>query len=546
MATVQDDLDDLTLAESYSGDASGVGGSWTVIGGAGGTGAGAGVDFAMQGTNAVDAKVSGNEKGPAITLNSAQTIAAGEHVFVWGYCATPGVADSIQNRGATVVIGTGTNNNYVQYHVNGNDTFNATTKVGRCYPIDYSVRTSNTGSAPYRTVSGAPGAAPDVFGFVCNITGQSKGNNIATDAIRKGTGVYVTAGTAGAPATFTEVATANDTVSNRWGVFASEGGTSFSQQGYFVVGQDNTQTPTQAYFQDSGKAITFTDTPHAASDFSRFVVDQASTTCNLTSCSFSAEGTTNKGRFLVESANPTVAIDGCTFNNIAITTLRSNTTATSSTWSGCETVTQNTATITGCTFRSSVATAALVADSVSSVTDSSFISSGTGYAIEGFATSGPTSGSPQVYDISSNTFTSYTTGANAALRVTATTGFIEINAPAGTTFDSAGATVTIVSGQVTTTVTARNASDNTVVDNARVYLIADTGGPLSQGTVIINDLTNASGIATDTRALASNQPVTGYVRKSSPGDTLFRSTPISGTISNTAGASITALMISDE
>lgn len=551
MATVQTDLVDLSLAESYSGDNSGVGGTWTVIGGAGGTGAGAGVDFAMQGNNAIDAKVSNNEKGPAVELNTAQTTTAPfgvpQHYWVWGYCATPGISETLQNRGATVVIGTATNNNYCQYHVNGNDTFNATTKVGRCYPIDYSVRTTNT-SPPYRTVSGTPGASPDVFGFVCNITGQSKGNNIATDAIRKGLGVYVTGGTAGTPATFSEVATANDNINNRWGLFTSDGGAAYSQQGVFYIGKDNTQTSTAAYFEDSGAAITFTDTPHSNANLTQFRIDNASTTCILTSCSFSAEGTNNKGQFLVETANPTVDLTGCTFSGISTTILASNTTATSTTWSGCQQVFQDSATLSGCTFRNSIS-AALNADDVSLVTNCEFIKgANNNNAIEGFATSGPTAGSPVVYDISSNTFTGYSgTSTSAALWVTANTGFIEINcADINTSVRTNGATVTIVAGQVTTTVTVRNAADFSVVDNARVYLFADAGGPLAQGTEIINGLTNASGVITDTRSIASNQPVTGYVRKSSPGDDLFKSTPLSGTIDSNTGASLTALMVSDE
>lgn len=551
MATVQTDLADLSLAEAYSGDTTGVGGTWTVIGGAGGTGAGIGVDFAMQGSFAIDAKISNSERGPAITLNTAQTTTTlngvPQHYWVWGFCATTGITETIQNRGATVAIGTGTNNNYVQYHVNGNDTFDATKKLGRCYPIDYTVRTANA-SPPYRTVSGTPGASPDVFGFVCNITANSKGINVATDAIRKGLGVYVTAGTSGAPATFSEVAASNDTINNRWGLFTSEGGAAYSQQGVFYIGRDNTQTATQAYFEDSGVAVTFTDTPHSDVDLTQIRIDHASTTCKLTSCSFTAEGTTNKGLFFVETTNPTVELTGCTFNSIGTTTLQSNSTILSTTWSACDLVTQNSATISGCSFRNSIGASALLADDVSVITDTEFVSSGTGNAIEGFATSGPTSGSPVVYDISSNTFTGYSgTGANAALRVTATTGFIEINcADINTSFSTAGATVTIVAGQVTTTVTALNAADFSVVDNARVYLVADAGGPLAQGTEIINGLTNASGVISDTRSIASNQPVTGYVRKSSPGDDLFKSTPLSGTIDSNNGASLTALMVSDE
>jgi hypothetical protein len=111
-------------------------------------------------------------------------------------------------------------------------------------------------------------------------------------------------------------------------------------------------------------------------------------------------------------------------------------------------VTQDGATITGCTFDAASGTTALISNSVSAVTDCTFVSSGTGYAIEGFATAGD-------YTVSTNSFTGYgSTGtANAALRVTATSGIVNINAPGGTTYHSAGATVNIISGQRTLTLT---------------------------------------------------------------------------------------------
>jgi hypothetical protein len=128
--------------------------------------------------------------------------------------------------------------------------------------------------------------------------------------------------------------------------------------------------------------------------------------------------------------------------------LKSGTTATSTTFRRCGQITQNGSTLTGCLITNSHAATALLSDNISSVTNCDFISSGTGYAIEGFSTAGD-------YTVATNTFTNYgSTGtANAALRVTATTGTVNINAPGGTTYHSAGATVNIISGQRTLTLT---------------------------------------------------------------------------------------------
>jgi hypothetical protein len=126
----------------------------------------------------------------------------------------------------------------------------------------------------------------------------------------------------------------------------------------------------------------------------------------------------------------------------------SNSTILSSIFRRCGIVTQGGATFTGCTFTRATGTTALVASNVGAVTSCDFISSGTGYAIEGFSTAGD-------YSVATNTFTGYgSTGTtNAALRVTATTGTVNINAPGGTTYHSAGATVNIISGQRTLTLT---------------------------------------------------------------------------------------------
>lgn len=539
MATIATDLTDYALAEAVT-DTTGVGGTWSQFGSGGGTGFGAGVDFAMQGTNAVDLKVSNSEKGAAVTLNSAQTLGTGDHVFVWTFIATPGLTDSIQNKGSSIIVGSASNA-YVQYHVAGNDTFGAQGRVGRCYPIDYSVRTSNA-SAPYRTTSGTAGATPQYIGHAATITGTVKGNNVACDAVRAGTGIYVTAGTVGAPATFSEAATSNDNVSNRWGVLTSLGGTAYELQGYFVIGQDSSQTPTQAYFADSGASITFIDTIHAASDFTRVVVDHASTTCNLDSISFSAAGSTNRGRFIVNNASSTVALTGCSFGDMNITTLQAGVTATGCTWRACEKVTQNSATLTNCNFTNSTAAVALEVNSLNDVTGCSFTSAGTGHAVDLGTISSSTSVSWDCTD-SGYAGTNGSTGNETILVNVASGQTLTINVTSnGTTptyYNTGSGTVSIVSGAVTVKVTV-NDSSGSPIQNARVYLTR-----ASDSAVVLSGLTNASGVIQDTAyTYTADDNVSGWARKSSASP-YYKEGPISGTITST-GFSGTAILQSDE
>jgi hypothetical protein len=137
---------------------------------------------------------------------------------------------------------------------------------------------------------------------------------------------------------------------------------------------------------------------------------------------------------------------------------------------------------------------------------------------------------------------------DSTLNILRTTGTVTISLVGCTgniSYKTAGATVVLVQDPVTTTVTVRDINTGDPVENARVYMVADTGGPLSVGTVIIQGLTDVNGQISDTRTLASPQPVTGWVRRATSG-TLYKQGPIAGTISNLAGLSLTVQMIPDE
>jgi hypothetical protein len=136
---------------------------------------------------------------------------------------------------------------------------------------------------------------------------------------------------------------------------------------------------------------------------------------------------------------------------------------------------------------------------------------------------------------------------NEVLWVRRTSGTVTINVSGVTgtvTYRTDGATVTIVQDPVTTLVTVKTASGTNIQD-ARVYVYADTGGPLTAGTVIINGLTDVNGEISDSRTLASDQPIVGWVRKSTS-TPLYKQADISAVIDSAVGVSITALMISDE
>ena len=88
------------------------------------------------------------------------------------------------------------------------------------------------------------------------------------------------------------------------------------------------------------------------------------------------------------------------------------------------------------------------------------------------------------------------------------------------------------------------------IPSARVHVIADTGGPLSAGTIIINrQNTDANGEVTFSQAYSSDQPIEGNARRAttSLGDgTLYKAASIVGTIDSASGLTVTVQMIPDE
>lgn len=550
------DLTDITLAESTTG--------WSAYGG-GASGLAVNPDSAMQGTNCVGKNITGagTDKGQYFDNGSGITLGTGDHVWQWLFCTTPGLTDTRANKGASVLIGTG-GTAYCQYHVEGSNTYGAAGRVGKCYAIDYTTRSSNTGSEPYRTVTGSPGASPQVFGGGLKTTAAVKGENSCVDAARYGLGGFMTAGeliSAGDgsdnPCTFAGFNSTNDSISNRWGILTSVGG-GYELQGTFAIGQNNSGTATLARFEDSDVSVAIVDTIHAASTFTSIIIDHASTVCNWTNIVLTALGTTNRGRVTVTSNDPEFNVTGGTWTGLGPTTLDSNSTVSGLTWRACDTITTGEGSVTDCLIDQSFATVAMVHShtAMANLTGNTFISDGTGHAVNlGTVSSSTTinwdnSLSGYVAGATGDPVTTGTSGNEAILCNVAASQKLTINVASGASIPSVKndgtGTVAVVAGQVTLTVTVVDVTDGDPIQDARVYVIAGSGGSMTPGDVIIDKvLTNASGVASDTRSYSGNQPITGRVRKGS-GTPFYKEAPIAGTVSSASGLDLTVQMIPDE
>ena len=463
-----EDLTDIDLAESGST-------GWTAfnISGGGGGAPAFGADFGMQGAGCWDKAASSAERGLAVNKTPGTgTVAAGVHIFVWGFNATPGVCENLATRGAYVLIGTGTNA-FVQFHVEGSDTYGAAGRVGKCYPVDY-VTTSNTGSIPYRTVTGSPGATPTYFGFGLNTNASVKGSNMGCDAIRYGTGAYITAGESGTPATFAGFQAQNDSINNRWGILTLVAG-SYELQGRFVIGQNNGKTATLAYFDDSDRNIIFVDTPHSASDFTQIIIDHASTVCNWTNISLTALGTHNRGSVLVNNDSTAFTVVGGTWTGIDATEIRASCSIDGLTWRGCGNINRIGGDILNSRIESSTASEALTlnnANALQFIENCTFVSSGTGHAVD----LGTVSSTQSISwaNIAIGYAAQGGTAANRMLLVNVASGqTLTINVGAGYTtptyYNTGPGTVNVVSGQVTLTLTGLVANSE-----VRIYTAGTT------------------------------------------------------------------------
>lgn len=148
-------------------------------------------------------------------------------------------------------------------------------------------------------------------------------------------------------------------------------------------------------------------------------------------------------------------------------------------------------------------------------------------------------------------FTGYSGSNNvndSTLHIKRTTGTVTINIIGGGTpsYRTDGATVDIIANPVTTLIRVVDVVTGNPIEGARVYVTAAAGGPLPVGTAIINKvLTDVNGEASDTRTLASNQPITGWVRKGSLAPR-YQQGNVTGTISSTSGLTVTVQMVPDE
>jgi len=395
------------------------------------------------------------------TTNAASLPTDGAFLF-WSMFTCPNSIANQASGGIQVVIGN-TLANYKRFYVAGDDTH----PYGgwRCYAVNPSV----TSSLDY----GSPTSTTQYFGVVYNVDNAvSKGQPAALGAIRFGRCYTLcTGGESANYATFAGAYTFNNYNDgtngwNRLGLVQYDSGT-YKMQGLFQMGSSGATVD----FRDSNKNIVIQNTEFVTSNFNTFEVQNASSRVDMTAISITALGTVSKGRW-VTTDNATQNITNCTFTDMGTFAYASNSILTRDTYRSCGLVTQNGATLTGCTFDTPSGTA-LLSNNPAAISSCTFTSTGTGHAIE--LTSACAGNS---YSFSGNNFTGYastdgSTGNEVIYNNSG--GAVTINYSGGSGVISvkngAGASTSVASS-VTLTIEIRDSDDGTLITkNCEVTIV---------------------------------------------------------------------------
>lgn len=485
-------------------------------------------------------------------------------VYIWLFNRSE--ADTLANGGVGIYLGDGSNG--ISFHLAGADAAGFRHDVG---PAQWNCLLLDGSSLPAQTTvrSGSLGAlnmsAITQIGLTFKTLAKSVGGveNCFIDAIRTGTsGLRVTAGTVGAPGLFSEIAATDRSATRAGGVCRELGAGLYGLQGSLTFGAASLS---DTYFADTNVSVAFEDRGLSVDKYLLSVAnpDFSGTTTFLlgTKVGTGIDASGVDGANLsapaaafTADAGTVLGIYGSLLQGFTQgITLASGHEFINSRAVGCGVLDANGATLVNSAILQSVALADTSALRWNVGTDPDTLLHGVQMSKGANAHHAIELGlnSPLTLTLRNMSFSGFnaTNGLNdSTLHILRTSGTVTvnlINATGNVSYKTAGATVVLVQNPVTTTLTVRDVSSGGIIEGGRAYLIAAAGGPLAEGTVIFNTLTSASGQVTDTRSLASPQPVTGWVRKASASP-LYQTAPISATIDNGSGLSLTVQMIPDE
>ena len=480
------------------------GGTWTALGG---RVTDPDTDDYIQGSScwSHDPFSSGIEGG---VVNSSETIAAGDAVFVWTKSDIGPALATKAAGGVQVLIGNASTA-LKCFYVRGSD--DLVYGGWKCIPVD-----------PTKTPStniGSPTSATDYFGVRWNIpsTGPTKGYPLKIDAIRHGKDIEITAGDSGTPASWGATADYDANNTRMWGICQpTDAGADI--QGYIYWGT----ATTAVYSRDSNKAITILDTEWTDTDFTQIIFAHAGNDVVWDNVGLLALGTNNRGIIDV-AVNPTtntITWTNSVFQGIDVTKLLSACVFDGSKWLSTNAVTAGGASLLGC----KILTPTIAADTTSLIWD---VATDTDGLLDGMEFSKGTNAHHAI-SFTDNSTVEYTLRGIAFSGYHATDGNTSsalFFPDSGSDIDwvintvgcsgdisykkvRAGDTVTIVSDPVTLTFTVTDETSKSPIQYARINIVnATTKAELYQIE------TNSSGIATQAHTYAGDLGIEGWCRQ---------------------------------
>lgn len=357
------DLNDLTLCEATTDIAEASATGWTSA-----SGYAADTDYFIQGSYCISVTLKSGIGCYLYNNGSGVTFGADDVFMAWVYNQCPNALANYANGGIRLCIGSALNAFYA-WAVLGSDTY----QYGgwQCIPVNPAITPDYT--------AGSPSTTKQYFGVADNQTGSvSKGNPMGFDALRYGRAksIFAYGDEGNGYCTFAGFAAVNDTQANRWGLIQAIAG------GYLFQGLMTLGTSSNAVdFRDSNRSITIANTLKVSAGFNAIEISHASSRIDWTNISFVSLGTVSPGKLTVVD-NADVNFNGCSFTAMGIFVFQSNTTLVGCTFRLCGQVTQGGADIDDCIFTNSSATTALLVNNPDNIDNCSFVSDGTGHAIE--------------------------------------------------------------------------------------------------------------------------------------------------------------------
>lgn len=513
-------------------------------------------DFPIQGTTHASGECRTAALASVALTHTAVNYVTDGHIFVWGTFLAPAAIDTFANGGLVLGIGDSAST-WKGWIVGGRDYGRYPFGGWACYVARDTFTTDDGNGTPGTTSFAAVGMAYNITSAI------AKGSPMGVDAVRYGLGELRVNGTED----FDSMEATANSSTNRWGLFQNAFG-SYLWKGQMILGYTSALTMTAA-----NRVIAVEDVRKVNADFNRIEFYNTGSVIDWTAISISALGTVSRGSLeMVDQCD--LAFTSCTFTDMSTFAFSKGTTKTvditSTVFRRCDTVTQGGSTMLGCTFDNSTSTTAfLVSDVPDEINSCTFIGDATttpGHAVDFGTVTGGTASVP----VTINWDSTLDNGANQSTwegsTVAATTGTlgtsgasaISIDVPSGsyvkiavgdgtvpTVYKTGAGEISVTANEVTLTITVVDIDTGSPLEGAMVYAYAS-----DLSTTFVDKVeTNASGQVSWTGSLGAAKTLAGRVRAASPADKAYtkyyKTSPLSGTVSNTADTDITVQLIPD-